>query len=49
MTPKEKKVYKETRLRNLQRRYAKIIQHSDLGEEAIELKAEIDKIKRELN
>lgn len=49
MTPKEKKVYKETRLRNLERKYAKVIQHSDLGEQAIELKAEIDKIKRELN
>lgn len=46
---KEKRILLETRLRNLERKYAKVIQHSDLGEQAIELKAEIDKLKRELN
>ena len=45
----EKRVYLETRLRNLKRKYAKIVQHADLGEEAIELKADIDSIERELN
>ena len=44
----EKKVFYETKLRNLRRKYAKIIQHAELGEEAIELKAEIDSIEREL-
>lgn len=49
MTNDEHKVFLETRLRNLKRKYAKIIQHSDLKEDAIELKCEIDSIKRELN
>ena len=49
MNPREEKVYKETRLRNLKRRYAKVIQHHDLFEEAIELKADIDQLERELN
>ena len=42
------KILLETRLRNLKRKYAKIIQHADLGEQAIELKAEIDGIEREI-
>ena len=46
---KERKTLLETRLRNLKRKYAKVIQHSDLKEDAIELKCEIDSIKRELN
>ena len=37
MSPKEKRVLLETRLRNLKRRYAKMIQHPDLVEECIEL------------
>lgn len=45
----ERKVYLQTKLRNLKRKYAKIIQHADLGEEAIEIKCEIDAIERELN
>ena len=49
MTPEEKKVYNETKLRNLERKFAKLIQHPDLREEAIEVKAEIDTIKRYLN
>ena len=48
MKPKEKRTYLETRLRNLKRQYAKVIQHSDLTETAIELKADIDSIEREL-
>lgn len=49
MNDKETLVFKQTKLRNLKRRYAKIAAHADLGEEAIELKAEIDGIERELN
>ena len=48
MRKNQKRVYLETRLRNLKREYAKVIQHSDLTETAIELKADIDTIEREL-
>ena len=43
-----KKENKRKRLRNLKRKYAKMIKHSNLVEECIELKAEIDGIEREL-
>ena len=49
LSKKEKHVLKETKLRNLERKYAKLVQHDDLTEHAIELKAEIDGLKRELN
>ncbi len=49
MNYNERTVYLQTKLRNLKRKYAKMVQHSDLNEEAIELKAEIDGIERELN
>ena len=45
----ERKAYMEVRLRNLKRKYAKIKQHADLVEEAIELKADIDTLEKELN
>ena len=48
MSPVDK-VYLETKLRNLKRKYAKMIQHADLMEECIELKSEIDGLERELN
>lgn len=48
MNEKETQVFKETRLRNLKRTYAKMIQHADLIEECIELKSEIDGLEREL-
>lgn len=48
LSDKEQKTLKKTRLRNLKRKYAKMIQHPDLLEECIELKAEIDGIEREL-
>ena len=48
MTPHEQKIFLETRLRNLRRKYAKMIRHSDLVEECIELKAEIDAIDKEI-
>jgi hypothetical protein len=49
MTDKEREVFLKTKLRNLKREYAKVRQHADLGEEAIELKSQIDGIERELN
>ena len=49
MTDKEREVFLRTKLRNLKRKYAKVRQHADLGEEAIELKSQIDGIERELN
>lgn len=48
MTDRERKAYLKARLRNLKRSYAKTIQHSDLTEQAIELKADIDAVEREL-
>ena len=45
---KERRTLLETRLRNLKRKYSKVIQHADLGEEAIELKSQIDGIERQL-
>lgn len=43
------RVMKQTRLRNLKRRYAKMIRHADLLEECIDLKADIDQLEMELN
>ena len=48
LSNKEEKVLKQTKLRNLKRKYAKIIQHADLIEEAIEIKADIDQLQKEL-
>lgn len=48
MNKKETKTFKKIKLRNLERKYAKMIQHADLMEECIDLKAEIDGLKREL-
>ena len=49
METNQRTVFLQTKLRNLKRKYAKIKEHADLGEDAIELKAEIDSIERELN
>ena len=48
MSDRERKAYLEARLRNLKRKYAKLIQHADLIEECIEVKADIDAVEREL-
>ena len=48
MNDKETKVYLETKLRNLKRSYAKLVNHADMVEECIDLKADIDQIEREL-
>ena len=44
MEDRERKVLLETKLRNLKRKYAKIVQQSSLVQEALELKKEIDEI-----
>jgi len=44
MDNRERKVLLETKLRNLKRKYARIVQHSSLVQEALELKKEIDEI-----
>ena len=38
MSPQEEKVYKETRLRNLKRKLAKLSQHADMTDEYLETK-----------
>ena len=43
------RVYLQTRLRNLERRYAKMLQHADLLAETEEIGAEIKAIRNELN
>ena len=48
LSDKERKTLLKTRLKNLKRKYSKQIQHADLMEQSIELKAEIDGIEREL-
>ena len=44
LTKKEQKTLYKTRLRNIKRKYAKLIQHADLDEQARELKCEIDNL-----
>lgn len=48
MENNQKKIFLQTKLRNLKRKYAKMIQHPDLNEECIDLKCEIDALEREL-
>ena len=45
----ERKAYLKVKLRNLKRKYARVKEHADQVEDAIELKCEIDSIERELN
>ena len=42
------RVYLQTRLRNLERKYAKVVQHADLVEYSLEIETEINDIKKEL-
>lgn len=44
----ERKILLETRLRNLKRRYVRLLQHADLIEETREIKGEISEIEKEL-
>lgn len=48
MNDNERKVFLETRLRNMKRQFSKMSQHPDLMEECIDLKCEIDSLEREL-
>ena len=48
LSNKEKKAMLKARLRNMKRRYAKMIQHPDLAEECIELKCDVDSLEREI-
>lgn len=48
LSDKEQRVLNKTRLRNLKRKYAKLIQHPDMMEECIELKADIDALEKQL-
>lgn len=48
LSDKEDKCLKETRLRNLKRKYAKIKEHADLNDIAIELKSDIDALEKEI-
>ena len=45
----ERKTFLTVKLRNLKRKYARVKEHADQVEDAIELKCEIDSIERELN
>ena len=48
METNQRKVFLQTKLRNLKRKYSKIKEHAEFAEDCIELKAEIDSIEREL-
>ena len=45
----EKRMFLETKLRNLKRQYAKVAVHGDLTDYAIDLKSEITHIEKELD
>ena len=48
LSHKEETVMKQTRLRNLKRRYSKMTQHADLTDEALSLKKDIKALEMEL-
>ena len=48
MDGNQRRILLETRLRNLKRRYVKLLQHADLMEEARTVKGEISEIETEL-
>lgn len=49
LNKKERKALLNARLRNMKRRYSKMRMHSDLIEETIDLKADIDALQREID
>lgn len=48
MDEKQKKVFIETKIRNLERRYSKLVQHADLTDEALEVKDMIAHLEKQL-
>ena len=48
MNERERKTLLEVKLRNLKRKYSKLVQHSSLVQEALEIKREIDEIETEI-
>ena len=48
MSPKEKRALQKTKLRNLKRKYGKIVQHPEFVDEIHELKKEITELEKEL-
>ena len=49
LSEKETRVLNETKLRNLKRKYSRIIQHADLTNEAENIQKEIKTIENQLN
>ena len=49
LSEKEQRCLKETRLRNLKRKYSKIKEHPDLLKESNEIQKEITTLENELN
>ena len=49
LSEREQKTLKETRLRNLKRRHAKLIQHADLTNECEKVESEIRSLENELS
>ena len=47
MNKQQEKVYNETRIRNLKRRYAKCMDKGEI-EDAIDIKLEIDQLKKRI-
>ena len=48
MNQEQEKVFLETKLRNLKRKYSRVIQHPDLTDTALELHREIENIENQL-
>lgn len=48
MNQRERKVFLETKLRNLRRLYSKMKEHSDLTEDSLKIQAEIEWFEDEL-
>lgn len=48
MNQRERKVFLETKLRNLRRLYSKMKEHPDLTEDSLKIQAEIEWFEKEL-
>ena len=48
LTPDDIRYRKKIHLKNLKRKYARLMQHGDCTEECIDLKADIDCLEKEL-